>query len=52
MFTPVTGIFFRKATKSHQLNDIPIPKGMTVVARIRPNLFQEEYFPDPFTFQP
>jgi cytochrome P450 len=52
MFSPVNGIFFRKAIKDHYLKDIPIPVGMTVVARNRPNFFKEEYFPDPFTFNP
>lgn len=52
MYAPVTGIFFRKAIKSHYIKDIPIPKGMTVVARNRPNFFKEEYFKDPFVFNP
>ena len=52
MFAPVTGIFFRKATAAHYLKDIPIPVGMTVVARNRPNFFKEQYFKDPFTFNP
>ncbi len=52
MFSPVTGLFFRKSVKSHYLNEIPIPKGMTVVARNRANFFQEKYFPEPLTFNP
>jgi cytochrome P450 len=52
MFSPVTGIFFRKSIIDHHLKDIPIPKGMNVVARNRPNFFKEEYFKDPFVFEP
>ena len=52
MFAPVGGIFLRRATVSHKLKDIPIPVGTTVVVRNRSNMFKEEYFKDPFTFEP
>ena len=52
MFSPVNGIFSRKAVKSHFLKDIPIPVGMTIMVRNRPNFFKEEYFPDPLAFKP
>lgn len=52
MFAPVTGIFFRRATVAHNLKDIPIPVGTTVAVRNRSNMFKEEYFKDPFTFEP
>ena len=52
MFAPVTGIFFRRATVAHYLKDIPIPVGTTVVVRNRANMFKEEYFKDPYTFEP
>jgi cytochrome P450 len=52
MYSPVTGIFFRKTVKEHQLNNIPMPVGMTLVARNRANMFDEASFVDPFKFNP
>jgi cytochrome P450 len=53
MYLPVTGIFFRKTVKAHNINDnIPMPVGMTLVARNIANMFDETSFPNPFKFDP
>jgi cytochrome P450 len=52
MFGPITGIFFRRATVAHKLKDIPIPVGTTLAMRNRANMFKEEYFAEPYKFEP
>ena len=52
MYSPVNGIFARKAIKPHKLKDIYIQEGIAVVARNRANFYDEQYFPNPHKFDP
>ncbi len=52
MYSPVPGIFVRKAMKNHLLLNIPIAKGTGAFIQAIGNHYNEKYFKDPFVFKP
>ena len=51
-YTPAPGLFPRVAVQDHYLNDIHVKKGTLIEVEFMSNNFSEEYFEDPFKFNP